>query len=271
MIPQGPPNGKAIAWSSPLGEDMPRCTNRRVGNSGIHLIGDMVISFYGDPKLGGEPYKQQDCMQYVKQRLLRDELEYDTYAGDNYTTEEYGINHGTHDPDVADLLQQARRAKCCERREPVTNADPAVFGINRFRENQVALFVLSTFWRLMAGFAAINIGMRIPGMIGELKQLAELPLRLAVASTESGEHDGVMGLVRSAPHLFNLIVGKVVGSNCYRIACRHEFSAYTIFWGARSSSARPTLLTTIFFCHFDHARSFRKPRQRCGHRFGHTI
>ena len=102
----------------------------------------------------------------------------------------------------------------------------------------------------MAGFTAINIGMLIPGMRGKLKQLAELPLRLVMASAESGEHDGVMGLVRSASHLFNLIMGKVVGSNGYRIACRHEFCAYTIFWGARSSSARPTLLTTgiLPFC-----------------------
>ena len=84
----------------------------------------------------------------------------------------------------------------------------------------------------MAGFTAINIGMRIPGMVGKLKQLAELPHRLVMASAVSGEDDGVMGLVRSASHLFNLIMGKVVGSNGYRIACRHEFSAYTIFWGA---------------------------------------
>ena len=65
----------------------------------------------------------------------------------------------------------------------------------------------------MAGFTAINIGMRIPGMQGKLKQLAELPLRLVMASAESGEHDGVMGLVRSASHLPNLIMGKAVGSN----------------------------------------------------------
>ena len=84
----------------------------------------------------------------------------------------------------------------------------------------------------MAGFTAINIGMRIPGMLGKLKQLAELPLRLVIASAQSGEHDGVMGLVRSASHLFNLITGKVVGSNGYRIACKHQFSACTIFWGA---------------------------------------
>ena len=40
----------------------------------------------------------------------------------------------------------------------------------------------------MAGFTAINIGMRIPGMLGKLK-------------------DGVLGLVRSASHLFNLTTG----------------------------------------------------------------
>ena len=35
---------------------------------------------YGDPKLDEEPYKQQDYKQYVKQCLLREELEYDTYV-----------------------------------------------------------------------------------------------------------------------------------------------------------------------------------------------
>ena len=126
------------------------------------------------------------------------------------------------------MLQRAQQAKRSERREPVTNAD-AVFGVNRFRKNQVVLFVLSTFWRLMAGFTAINIGMRIPGMHGKLKQLAELPLQFMMASAVAGENDGVMGLVRNASHLFNLIMGKVVGSNGYRIANRHAFSAYTIF------------------------------------------
>ena len=141
-----------------------------------------------DPKLDEQPYTQQDYNQYVKQCLLREELEHDTNVGEYYKAEEYGVNHGKHDPDVAELLQTVQRAKRCERREPVTNADPAVCGINRFRKNQVALFVLSTFWRLMAGFTAINIGMRIPGMLGKLKQLAELPLRLVMASAESGEH-----------------------------------------------------------------------------------
>ena len=54
--------------------------------------------------------------------------------GGNYKAEEYGINRWKHGSDVADLLHKAQRAKCCERREPVANVDPAVFGINRFRK-----------------------------------------------------------------------------------------------------------------------------------------
>ena len=80
----------------------------------------------------------------MKQILLREELQYDIYDGENYRAEEYGLNHWKHDPDVANLLQRAQQAKDCERREPVTNAD-AVFGVNRFRKNHVVLFVLSTF------------------------------------------------------------------------------------------------------------------------------
>ena len=125
---------------------------------------------------------------------------------------------------MADLLHRAQQAQGGERREAVTNPD-AIFGVNRFRKNQVTVFVLSTFWRLMAGFTAINIGMRIPGMHIKLKQLAELPVQLMMASAASGENDGAMGLVRSASHLFNLIMGKVVGSNGYCISSRHVFSA----------------------------------------------
>ena len=117
----------------------------------------------------------------MKQCLLREELEYDTYEGENYQAEAYGINHWKHDPDVADLLKRAQQTKSGERHEAVTNPE-AVFGINRFRKNQVTLFVLSTFWRLLAGFTAINIGMRIPGMHGKLKQLANLPVQLVMAS-----------------------------------------------------------------------------------------
>ena len=80
----------------------------------------------------------------------------------------------------------------------------------------------------MAGFTAINIGMRIPGMLGKLKQLAELPLRLVMASAESGEHGGVMGLVRSASHLFKPDYGQSCGQQWLphrlqaQILCLHD-------------------------------------------------
>ena len=37
------------------------------------------------------------------------------------------------------------------------------------RKDQTTLFVLSTFWRLMAGFSAVNVGMHIPGIQRQLK------------------------------------------------------------------------------------------------------
>ena len=54
-----------------------------------------------------------------------------------------------------------------------------------------------------------------------------------------------LGLVRSTPHMFNLIRGEVVGSNGYRIACRHEFSAYTIFWGAPLICCTPNIVDNM--------------------------
>ena len=74
--------------------------------------------------------------------------------------------------------------------------------------------------------------MRIPGIQTQLKSLAKLPDQLALLSSKEGEGDGMMGLVHRASHLFNLVMGKVVGSNGYRVACRHKFTPYTIFFGA---------------------------------------
>ena len=42
----------------------------------------------------------------MKQCLLREELEYDTYVGENYKAEEYGKNHWKHEPDVTALLEK---------------------------------------------------------------------------------------------------------------------------------------------------------------------
>ena len=196
-------------------------------NPMLWCYGDCV---YGDPALYQDPYKQPTYKDFCRNILLREELEYDLYPGENYRAEGYGEKHWQHEPDVDKLLRRAQQAKNHEIREPTT--DPScMFGINRFRKDPVTLFVLSTFWRLMAGFTAVNIGMRIPGIQHKLKELAALPAALLVMSAEAGDNHGVMGLIRSASHLFNLIMGKVVGSNGYRISCRHQFSAYTIFFG----------------------------------------
>ena len=87
----------------------------------------------------------------------------------------------------------------------------------------------------MSGFTAVNIGMRIPGMLGKLKQLAELPLRLVMASAESGEHDGVMGLVRSASHLFNLIMGRSCGQQ--RLKCTSSCNCSSCIYSVPGQSA----------------------------------
>ena len=113
---------------------------------------------------------------------------------------------------MKELLGRTQQAKNQEQRDKITDI-AATFGINRFRKDQASLFVLSTFWRLMAGFTAVNIGMRIPGIQNKLKELAVFPMSLTLTSVEAGDNDGVMGLVRSASHLFNLIMGKVVGND----------------------------------------------------------
>ncbi len=66
-----------------------------------------------------------------------------------------------------------------------------------------------------------------------MKALANLPAKVIVASAGASGKDALMNLVREAGHLFNLIMGKVVGSNAYRISSRHAFSAYTIFSALR--------------------------------------
>ena len=101
---------------------------------------------------------------------------------------------------------------------------------------------------MMSGFMAVNVGLRIPGIQAQFKLVAKLPDRLALLSSKEGEGDGLMGLVRRASHLFNLVMGKVVGSNGYRVACRHKFTAYTIFFGAPKIFCTPNFADNSFFC-----------------------
>ena len=79
----------------------------------------------------------------------------------------------------------------------------------------------------------------------------------------------MMGLVRRASHLFNLVMGKVVGSNGYGVACRHKFTAYTIFSGAPTIFCTPNIADNrnvlILLCQEMGAES----GLRC--RSGHTV
>ena len=65
----------------------------------------------------------------------------------------------------------------------------------------------------MSGFMAVNVGVRIPGVQSKLRTLAQLPEQLQVLTAKTGEQDGMASLIRRAVHLFDLIMGKVVGSN----------------------------------------------------------
>ena len=204
---------------------------------------------YADPKRNEPPYKQMNYKQFCKMILLMEELEYDVYPGENYKAECYGANHWQHQrsqAEVDELLRRHEQATRKEKRDAVMDGE-CFFRVNRFRKVRLVLFVLSTFWRLISGFTAVNVGLRIPGVQRKLRDLAELPTKLIAMAAESAPTDGAMDLVRSARHLFDLIQGKVVGSDGYRISCRHQFSAYTIFCGPPIVFCTPNLADTRNF------------------------
>ena len=190
--------------------------------------GDCV---YGDERLQNKPYKSTSFQEIVKHWLLREELEYDMYEGENYQADHGEPKVWEHATDVQRLLKQLEDAAEQRQREPC-HETTVPFAVNRFCINPVNIMVIATFWRMMSGLMAVNVGLRIPGIQTQLKSLAQLPDQLVMLSSKEGEADGMMGLVRRASHLFNLVMGKVVGTNGYRIACRHKFTAYTIFFGA---------------------------------------
>ena len=199
--------------------------------------GDCV---YGDERLNEKPYKRTSFQEMVKHWLLREELQYDVYEGENYEADHGEPKIWEHQPDLELLLKQLEAAEERQPRE-AAHAKRAPFAVNRFCMHPVNIMVIATFWRMMSGFMAVNVGLRIPGIQTQLKALATLPDQLALLSSKEGEADGMMGLVRRASHLFNLVMGKVVGSNGYRVACRHKFTAYTIFFGAPMVFCTPNI------------------------------
>ena len=135
--------------------------------------GDCV---YGDPKLNEKPYKQTSFQDLCKHVHLREELEYDMYFGENYKACHYGKDHWHHQPDVEKLLADFERSMGSEQRQPHEGV-AEISEASRFRKNHACRMVLATFWRLMSGFMAVNVGMKIPGIQTKLKALADLICR----------------------------------------------------------------------------------------------
>ena len=225
--------------------------------------GDCV---YGDPKLNEKPYKQTSYQDWCKHIHLREELEYDMYEGENYKACNYGREHWQHRPDVGSLLEQFEKTLRQEVRD--LPADPAeIFQANRFRKCHACRMVLSTFWRLMSGFMAVNVGLRIPGVQSKLKTLAQLPEQLQILSAKTSEQDGMASLIRRALHLFDLIMGKVVGSNGFLAAIVRSVQrdVYTVsvyhlhifvkqqqfFWGSRVSVTGLGVCLSLSVLHSD--------------------
>ena len=219
--PQDEPT--AAAWSDARGQEHARLivpTRKQYANMWQSKFwqewdpmdwcyGDCV---YGDPKLNEKPYKQTSFQDWCRHIHLREELEYDMYPGENYKACHYGREHWQHQPDVEQLLAEFEQSLRGAVRDPQTCISE-IFEVNRFRRNRACRMVLATFWRLMSGFVAVNVGLKIPGVQSKLKALADLPEQLQILSAKSGNQDGMASLIRRAVHLFDLITGKVVGSN----------------------------------------------------------
>ena len=69
--------------------------------------GDCV---YGDERLQNKPYKSTSFQEIVKHWLLREELEYDVYEGENYEADHGEPKVWEHATDVQVLLQQLEDA-----------------------------------------------------------------------------------------------------------------------------------------------------------------
>jgi hypothetical protein len=134
----------------------------------VGYFGDIFL-VYGDPKLNDPPYKQTYFQDWCKHVHLREEWEYDMYLGENYKAHHYGKEQWQNQSDVSQLLADSRTPAAEE---------SELWGVNRFRKSHTCRMVLATFWRLMSGFLAGNVGMKIPGIQSKLKALADLPEQL---------------------------------------------------------------------------------------------
>ena len=119
--------------------------------------------------------------------------------------------------------------------------------MNRFRRWWVNLHVIATFWRLLSGFQSVSVSLKIPGVQTKIREVAALrPTTIAAAQGDKEEPgtSNALQAVRNVMSMFNLITGTVVGSDGYRVQCRHAGQAYTILWGPPFVFTTPNLADT---------------------------
>ena len=107
--------------------------------------------------------------------------------------------------------------------------------MNRCRCWWVNVHVMATFWCLLSGFQSVSVSLTIPGVHMKTTEIAALrPATIAAAQGDKDEPgtNNALQAVRSVMSMFNLITGTVVGSDGYRVQCRHAGQSVHRFVGA---------------------------------------
>ena len=203
--------------------------------------GDAV---YNDPRRDIQLTFEEFCDNLLR----REELEYDLYDGENYEAEHYGKEHWHLRTDVESLWARHRLAKDRQARDCLEPTRPEeFFHVNRFRRWWVNLHVIASFWRLLSGFQSVSVSLQLQGVQTRLREVAELHPSTIAAAQGDKEQPGTtkaVQAVRNLMSMFNLATGTVVGSDGYRIQCRHAGQAYTILWGPPFVFTTPNLADT---------------------------
>ena len=96
---------------------------------------------YCDERPNDKPYKRTSFQEMVKHWLLREELEYDMYPGENYEADHGEPELWEHQPDLELLLEQLEEAEQKQPRASV-HAQRASFAVNRYAMHPVNIMVI---------------------------------------------------------------------------------------------------------------------------------
>ena len=220
--------------------------------------------------------------EFCQNMLLREEMEYDLYPGENYQAEHYGEDHWHLRCNVDVLLERHRQAEKGrkqkreqDRREESGGLDTArcgaalftgaaaedhsrkpldaskeFFHVNRFRRWWLNLHVLGSFWRMLSSFQAVTVALRQQGMQTRLKEAAGMDVEMIAAAQgeEGAAADGRQAkatqAIRNIMATFQMAIGTAVGSDGYRVQNRHAGQAYTGLWGPSITFMTPNLADT---------------------------